>query len=97
MYTINIRTLQIHFDMLSFKQSKNNFHKRSSLESVLLPNTKWDTFIPSKVIISFVELSVLYYLRTCSQNVQVTSKLSPQSHFITKHFFLNNSSIIVIR
>ena len=22
---------------------------------------------------------------TCSQNVQVTSKLSPQNHFITKH------------
>ena len=38
-------------------------HKKSSLESVLLSSAKWDTFIPSKIFISFVELSVLYYLR----------------------------------
>ena len=51
------------FDMLcpSFKQSKSNI-QRIKLESVLLSNAKWDTFIPSKVFISFVELSVLYYL-----------------------------------
>ena len=30
---------------------------------ILLSNAKWDTFIPSKIFISFVELSVLYYLR----------------------------------
>ena len=35
---------------------------------------------------------------TCSQNVQVTSKLSPQNHFITKHILVLNqiSSIIMI-
>ena len=37
--------------------------QRIQLESVLLSNAKWDSFIPSKVFISFVELSVLYYLR----------------------------------
>ena len=47
---------------MPFKQSKNNI-QRIQLESVLLSNAKWDTFIPSKVFISFVELSVLYYLR----------------------------------
>ena len=26
-------------------------------------HAKWDTFIPSKIFISFVELSVLYYIR----------------------------------
>ena len=40
--------------MLSFKQSKSNI-QRSSLESVSLSNAKWDTSIPSKVFISFVE------------------------------------------
>ena len=50
------------FDMISLKQRKNNIQS-SSLESVLLSNAKWDTVIPSKVFISFVELSVLYYLR----------------------------------
>ena len=49
------------FDM-PFKQSKNNI-QRIQLESVLLSNAKWDTFIPSNVFISFVELSVLYYVR----------------------------------
>ena len=44
------------------KQRKNNI-QNSSLESVLLSNAKWDTVIPSKVFISFVEVSVLYYLR----------------------------------
>ena len=45
-----------------FKQSKSNI-QRILLESVLLSNAKWDTFIPSKIFISFVELLVLYYLR----------------------------------
>ena len=47
---------------MPFKQSKSNI-QRIQLESVLLSNAKWDTFIPSKIFISFVELSVLYYLR----------------------------------
>ena len=47
---------------MPFKQSKSNT-QRIQLESVLLSKAKWDTFIPSKVFISFVELSVLYYLR----------------------------------
>ena len=47
---------------MPFKQNKSNF-QRIQLESVLLSNAKWDTFIPSKIFISFVELSVLYYLR----------------------------------
>ena len=47
---------------MPFKQSKSNI-QRIQLESVLLFNAKWDTFITSKVIIYFVELSVLYYLR----------------------------------
>ena len=47
---------------MPFKQSKSNI-QMILLESVLLSNAKWDTFIPSKVFNSFVELSVLYYLR----------------------------------
>ena len=47
---------------MPFKQSKSNI-RRIQLESVLLSNAKWDTFISSNVFISFVELSVLYYLR----------------------------------
>ena len=47
---------------MPFTQSKSNI-QRILLESVLLSNAKWDTFIPSKIFISFVELSVLYYLR----------------------------------
>ena len=46
---------------MPFKQSKSKF-QMIYLESVLLSNAKWDTFIPSKVFISFVELSILYYL-----------------------------------
>ena len=58
MYTINIRTLKIHFDMLCPLNKAKVIFKVS-----LLSNAKWDTFNPSKVFISFVELSVLYYLR----------------------------------
>ena len=47
---------------MPFKQSKSNI-QRILLESVLFSNAKWDSFIPSKIFISFVELSVLYYLR----------------------------------
>ena len=48
---------------MPFKQSKSNI-ERIHLELVLLSNAnRWDTFIPSKVFISFVELSVLYYFR----------------------------------
>ena len=63
MYTINIRTLYIFRHAMPFKQSKSNI-QRIKLESVLLSTAKWDTFIPSKVFISFVQLSVLYYLRS---------------------------------
>ena len=45
---------------MPFKQSNI---QRIQLDSVLLSNAKWDTFIPSKIFISFVELSVLHYLR----------------------------------
>ena len=61
MYAMNIGTLEIHIDMPCPLRNKNNI-QRIKLESVLLSNAKWDTFIPSKVFISFVELSVLYYL-----------------------------------
>ena len=37
--------------------------KGSSKNQFYFPNAKWDTFIPSEVFISLVELSVLYYLR----------------------------------
>ena len=47
---------------MPFKQSKGNI-QRIKLESVLLSNAKWDTFIPSKKNISLVEISVLYYLQ----------------------------------
>ena len=47
---------------MPFKQSKSNI-QRIYLESVLLSKAKWDTFILSKIFTSFVELSVLYYLR----------------------------------
>ena len=56
---------------MPFKQSKSNI-QRILLESVILSNAKWDTFIPSNVFISFVELSVLYYLRY----------MHPQNHII---------------
>ena len=49
----------------------------------------------------FLLLSFSFVLFTVHvvENVQVTSKLSPQNHFITKHilFFKTISSIIVIR
>ena len=35
-------------------------------------------------LLSSFQFFIIY--GTCSQNVQVTSKLSPQNHFITKHF-----------
>ena len=47
---------------MPLKQSKGNI-QRIQLESVLLSNAKWDTLFPSKIFISFVELSFLYYLR----------------------------------
>ena len=47
---------------MPFKQSKSNI-QRIQLESVLHFNAKWDTFFSSKIFISFVELSLLYYLR----------------------------------
>ena len=47
---------------MHFKQSKSNI-QRIWLESDLLSNVKSDTFIPPTIFISFVELSVLYYLR----------------------------------
>ena len=47
---------------MPFKQSKCNI-QMIKLESVLLSNAKWDAFIPSNVCISFVEVSVSYYLR----------------------------------
>ena len=55
-------TLNTFQHAMPFKQSKSNT-QMIWLESVLLSNAKWDTFIPSKVFNSFVELSVLYYLR----------------------------------
>ena len=70
---------------MPYKQNKSTI-QRFWLESVLLSNAKWDTFFPSKIYL-FLLLSfhfcVIY--GTCIQNVQVTSKLSPQNHFITKH------------
>ena len=48
---------------MPFKQSNLSNIQRIKLESVLLSIAKLDTFIPSKIFISFVELSVLYYLR----------------------------------
>ena len=51
---------------MPFKQSKSNIQS-VELESVLLSNAKWDTFIPSKIFISFVELSVCIIYGTCSQ------------------------------
>ena len=58
-YSDTLNTLR---HAMPFKQSKSNI-QRIKLESVLLSNAKWDTFIPSKKFISFVELSVLYFLR----------------------------------
>ena len=52
----------------------------------LLSNAQFDIFIPSKVFISLVELSVLHV----DKIVQVTAKLSPQNHFITNHFITNH-------
>ena len=55
-------TLNTFRHAMPFKQSKSNI-QRILLESVLFSSANWDTFFPSKVFISFVELSVLYYLR----------------------------------
>ena len=55
-------TLNTFRHAMPFKQSKGDI-QRIWLESVILSTVKLDTFIPSKVIISFVEFSVLYYLR----------------------------------
>ena len=51
------------FNMLCPLNKAKVIFKGSKLESVLLSNAKWDTFIPSKIFISFVELSALHYLR----------------------------------
>ena len=55
-------TLNTFRHAMPFKQNKSNI-QIISLESVLLSNAKWDTFIPSKEFNSFVQLSVLYYLQ----------------------------------
>ena len=68
-------TLNTFRHAMPFKQSKSNIQRIHCLNQFFLSNVKWDTFIPSKVFISFVELSVFYLFG--SQNVQVTSKLSP--------------------
>ena len=47
---------------MPFKQNKSNI-QGIKLESVLSYNAKWDTYRPSKICISFVEISVMYYLR----------------------------------
>ena len=64
---------------MPFKQSKRNI-QRIQLESILLSNAKWDTFIPSKIVISFVELSVLYYLwyMQSTRNVTNTWRMPPK-------------------
>ena len=51
------------FDMLCPLNKAKVILKGSSLNQFYFPMLKWDIFIPSKVFISFVELSVLYYLR----------------------------------
>ena len=43
-------TLNTFRHAMPFKQSKSNI-QRILLESVLLSNAKWDTFIPSKIFI----------------------------------------------
>ena len=64
MFPINIRVrVRATFrHAMPIKQSKSNI-QRIQLESVLLSNAKWDSFILSNLFISYVELSVLYYLR----------------------------------
>ena len=52
MYTIHAYVYHKYSDTL------NTFNMLCPLN-----NAKLDTFIPSKIFISFVELSVLYYLR----------------------------------
>ena len=57
-YTCNVYhkysdTLNTFHMLCPFKQSQSNI-QRIWLESVLLSNAKWDTFIPLKVFISFV-------------------------------------------
>ena len=51
---------------MPFKQSKSNI-QRIQLESILLSNAKWDTFIPSKVFISFFSFQFCNIYGTCSQ------------------------------
>ena len=43
-------TLNTFRHAMAFKQSKSNI-QRIFLESVLLSDAKWDTFIPSKIFI----------------------------------------------
>ena len=51
---------------MPFKQSKSNI-QRNKLESVLLSNAKWGTFIPSKVFISLLSFQFCIIYGTCSQ------------------------------
>ena len=83
---------------MAFKQSKSNI-QRIKLESVLLSNAKWDTFIPSKYLFLLLSFQFCIIYGTCSQNVQVTSKLPPQKTFYYKTYFVFKtiSSIIMIR
>ena len=76
-------TLNAFRHAMPFKQRKRII-QRIYLESVLLSNAKWDTSVPSKVFISLLSFQFCIIYGTCSKNVQVTSKLSPQNHFITK-------------
>ena len=59
-------TLNTFYMLCPFNKAKSNI-QRIQLESVLLSNAKWDTFIPSKVFISFVKLSIFIIYGTCSQ------------------------------
>ena len=62
---------------MPFKQSKSNI-QRIKLESVLLSNAKWDTFIPSKIFFFFCwAFSFVLFTVHVVKNIQVASKLSP--------------------
>ena len=55
----------MHFDILCPLNKAKVIFKGSSKESVLLSNAKWDTFVPSKVFISFVLLQFCIIYGTC--------------------------------
>ena len=76
---------------MPFKQSKINIQRIES-ESVLLSHAKWDTFISSKVFISFVELSVLYTdptrkLYIVFESIYFDDKLSFRVNFFDLRIF----------